>query len=512
MRKLFSILFLFCVSAQATHAVDVNAVHFRSAGVDVATQKYLLQWSYPNPNDTLAIKNVQVLMYATDEFGYGKLATVDTLDNQVTQYIDNKNSCCAPPIMYALRLIDTGTNLPATTDLFCTMQLSAPTLDTCANTINLQWSAYQKFVYSNEQLQPVVEFSNEVQYHIYGYVGGNIFKRDSMVWLASAGSATSYALPVVREKKYHHLLIAAVYNNGQDTSFSNRVPLYAALPLRPQYIAIDSLMVNEESTKLCFQIDPATEYAHFFVEKSNDINVGFEKIEEFFNKNQRSVQLGEGGNTAAFYRVSAVNSCGRVTVSSPVATALGVNVHSEEKANSVSWNSIRYNGFDARYNVYRTAPSELATSFYDVQNIGMTDDLSLLPDSVFGAEFCYVVEAVIQNNELQNICYVRSAEECSSYTPQAHMPNAIQLSSNFQNPTTGKSRNLFEPVSSSTISYTLNIYARSGRQIYSGSASWNGRENNTGEFVNEGSYAYFVKIFFANGKQIEKTGNVTVVY
>jgi hypothetical protein len=67
-------------------------------------------------------------------------------------------------------------------------------------------------------------------------------------------------------------------------------------------------------------------------------------------------------------------------------------------------------------------------------------------------------------------------------------------------------------VSSYALTYALHIYARGGKQIYKGSEAWNGRENNTGDFVSEGSYIYFVKIIFANGNQVEKTGNVTVVY
>jgi len=71
---------------------------------------------------------------------------------------------------------------------------------------------------------------------------------------------------------------------------------------------------------------------------------------------------------------------------------------------------------------------------------------------------------------------------------------------------------LFEPISSFSLRYELYIHARNGRLIYNGSKPWNGQERNTGNFVNEGSYVYLIKITFANGDKVEKTGNVTVVY
>lgn len=515
LRYVFTILLLtLCASTYTARAVNINAVHFRAASIDIVSQKYLLQWYYPNSNDTAAIKEVLLLQLRTDELQTPVLETIDTVNRQVNRYIVDTFRCCTPQ-SFALRLVDTSpSSPPPATDLFRTMQLNALSLDTCANAINLRWSPYQKLDrldYPN--YRPIADFTDEVRYHIYGYVGNSTFNPDSMEWLATSESATSFALPIVQEKKYHHLLVAAVYNNGADTSYSNRERIFTPMLVRPQYISIDSVLIGEEGTTLRFHIDPNTEYRRFWAEKSNDAAMGFEPFAEFNSKQQTTVNNDIGGNSIVFYRISSVNACAQVTVSSPVATSLAVNVYSDGNANTISWNKITYNGYDATYNVYRTSPPELATMIgSNLADNSATDDLSLLPDSIIGARICYAVESIVQDESLQSINYVNSASTCHAVTPEVYMPNAIQLSSGVVNTATGKSRNLFEPVSSYALTYTLHIYARAGKQIYSGSEAWNGRENNTGDFVNEGSYIYFVKIIFANGNQVEKTGNVTVVY
>lgn len=514
MRYVFTIILLaLCASIHTASAVDVSAVHFRAASIDIATQKYALQWYYPNPADTATIKEVLLMQLRTDELQNVNLETIDTVSRQVQLYLADTFTCCAPQ-SFGLKIIDTNLNSPSvTTDLFRTMQLNALSLDTCANLINLRWSPYQKLLHFYPYDSIIADFTNEVRYHIYGHVGSSTFSMDSVEWLATSEGATSFALPVVQEKKYHHLFIAAVYNNGADTSYSNRESIFTPMLIRPQYIGVDSVLVSEQSTTLRFHIDPKTEYKRFWLEKSNDAGVGFQPIAEFGSKQQTAISSEGGGNAIVFYRISSVNSCSQVTASSPAATSLAVNAYSDGKVNTISWNKITYKGYDATYNVYRTAPPELASLLASNVSVStITDDLSLLPDSVIGATLCYTVESFTQNEVLKTINYVSSVSTCSTITPEAYMPNAIQLSSSFINPATGKSRNLFEPVSSYALTYTLHIYARTGKQLYKGSEPWNGRENNTGEFVTEGSYVYLVKITFANGKQVEKTGNVTVVY
>ncbi len=501
MKKLFAIL-LFCVSTYTVCAINARDVHFRSAGVDVDSQKFLLQWDFPNPAlvDTVF---VEMLIYAPQ---LTNLYTIDTLNNQSTQYLADSVGCCTPHA-FALRLKGADSTI-FITNLFRTMQLNQLVLDSCANSISMRWSPYQKL--SKSSYQPISGFTDEIRYHIYGYAGSSTFNADSVVWLGTSEGDTSYVLDTVQVHKYYHLYVAAVY--GSDTSYSNRQSIFTPLPARPQYINIDSVLVGRKSTLLRFHIDPNTEYDRFCVEKSDNAEGEFIPFKEFTDKQQTSVSCDTDGSSLVFYRVSAINSCSLPTVSSPVATSLIVKAQNDGTRNTISWNQVTYNDSAATYNVYRTAPSELATFVGNTSLTSIIDNLSALPDSSILSTFCYIVEALIEGENQQPISYVRSYNTCSTVTPQVYMPNALQLSSSATNPITRKSRNLFEPVSSYAFNYMLYIYARNGKQIYKGSEPWNGRENNIGDFVTEGSYVYFAKITFANGNSLEKNGNVTVVY
>ncbi|MDR0415499.1 MAG: hypothetical protein LBH84_08840 [Prevotellaceae bacterium] len=502
-------------------ALSETSLIFRAAGLDVATQKYYLQWSIPNASDTADIEGFQVFKLVTDALGNIIMDTLATdVSNRATRFVDEPSQCCSPNV-YTIRLVPKSGYPPPYQKPFRTMQLGEPVLDACANTINLSWSSYQQL--SDDDLtrpMPIPAFTENVRYHIYGHVGGGTFNPDSAVWLATSGSATSLALPVVKEKQYHHLYVAAVYNNGSDTSYSNRTSIFVPLPVSPRYIGLDSVMGEKESVTLHFRIDPATEYTRFWAERSPEINGAYTAFEEFGSSLQTSITDGAPEGRYWFYRISAVNSCERVTASSPAVTSLVPTIFGEPVPD-VRWGEVvwRDDGSNVtlkaqRYDVYRTSPLRFARFVDSTADVSISDnDFAQLPDSVVcSGSVCYRVEAFVSDDRQQLVARVRSSEVCSVADAQLSMPNAIRLSSDVVNPVTGKRRNLFEPLCSCMRGYMLYIYTPDGRLIYSGAEGWNGREKNSGNFVPEGAYIYHIKITFAGGERTEKTGTVTVIY
>jgi hypothetical protein len=356
-----------------------------------------------------------------------------------------------------------------------------------------------------------------VRYHIYGYVGGSTFKPDSAVWLATSGGATSFALPVVREKQHHHLYVAAVYSEGRDTSYSNLASVFVPSPIRPRYIYLDSVIGESQSATLHFKIDAATEYTRFWAEKSSEVRGRYSAFAEFTDKRQASIADNAQGGSYSFYRVSAVNGCGNVTASSPAVTNLVPAVFGAS-APSVSWSIAVWDDGSRsvnaqQYDVYRTSPPSVAGAAGSTEEASFGDDLSHLPDSVAcSSPICYRVEAFIRDSMQQVLTYVRSSEACTAADVQVLMPNAVQPGSEVANAFTGKSRSKFEPLCACMSGYVLSIYSAGGKLIYSGADPWNGKEGNSKNFVGEGSYIYHIKITFVGGAQVEKTGTVTVVY
>jgi hypothetical protein len=495
-------------------ALSTNPLRFRSAGVDVATQKYCLQWEIPNINDTAELRSFWILRLKTDQQGNVKMDTVAEAGNRTTRFVDKTAACCDPAI-YTIRYVPkSGANYSSYEAPFRTMQLHPATLDTCANAIRLRWNAYQKLDEFSNPPTPVAGFESEVQYHIWAHIGGSTFVPDSVQWLANAGNANAFSLPLRDEKKFYHLYVAAVYNGGIDTSYSNLSTLFAALPLRPRYIDIDSLIGSEQGVALHFAVDAGTEYVRFAAEKSPEYNGNFHPFAELGSKLQTSIDDPQvTSSDFAFYRISAINDCGNVTASSPVATSLAARAYGSGQSNILEWNSVRYDGEAATYIALRSSPQSLVGIVGSTDSTTLNDNLALLPNEV-ASRICYRVEARVDKG-LGRIHLVRSSEVCSVITPQAFMPNAIQLSSEATNSATGKQRNLFEPVSSFAIArYTLTISSRDGRKIYAGSEPWNGRWSNDSNqnFVPQARYIYHVKIIFANQETAEMRGAVSVIY
>ncbi|MDR0710968.1 MAG: hypothetical protein LBF67_01300 [Prevotellaceae bacterium] len=501
-------------------ALNDTSLHFRAAGVDIATQRHYLQWSVPNVSDTAAIKGFRILRLKEDEQVNLIMDTLAEVGNHVRRFIVDSAALCCTPRIYTTCLIpkdpsDGGTVYKPP---FRTMLLSEATLDVCANTINLQWSAYQQLDPFSITPAPIPQFTDMVRYHIYGHIGGDTFDPDSAVWLATSGSATSFALPVTQEKQRYHLYVAAVYNGGSDTSYSNRTSLFVPLPVRPQYISLDSVIGEDRSVTLHFRIDQATEYTRFWAEKSSEMNSSYTFFEEFGNKQQVSITDNASGSSS-FYRISAVNNCGRVAMSSPAITNL-TPVVSSKSSSGVEWGiAVWYDSYSGvmqhaqRYDVYRTSPQSAAGAIGSTTELSINDDFLSLPDSVICAtQICYRVEAFISDDMQQPIAYVRSPETCTAVPTQVSMPNAVQPGSEMVNPVTGKSRGKFEPLCSCMQGYTLYIYTPDGKLIYSGAEPWNGREKNGENFVPEATYIYHIKITFVSGERAEKTGTVTVVY
>jgi hypothetical protein len=492
-----------------------DAPGIKSAGIDIQQQNhYLIRWD-SDSKDPANINHYKIEKHKKNTTTF---ETIGTANKNSTSYIDATTACCESEA-FAVSTVRNDGSIPSTSDFFKTMFLKTPVLDECTNSMSLSWSNYQKL--DKFEFNPIASF--EANYHIYGYIGGTQLKPDSVEYFGSSGTNTSFVINNVVEQKYHHYYIAAVYNNGADTSYSNIQATYVNLPLRPKYISIDSVIMSQASTIIRFSIDTDTEYTKFSAEKSNDKNGPFLPFETISDKSNDMIEHTISSAQRIYYRISAVNSCGNVTFSSPTVASLQVQVGSRGTKNLISWNDIEYNGYqNAVYNVKRTEPKTFMANIGNTSSTSIADDLSTEPTEIIGQTTCYEVRANVQDENSINIFHAKSAPTCHTITPDVYMPNALRPNSYEINPDTKNSRNLFKPVSAfdyiqdaepgKYFTFVLRVYDRWSKEIYSGSEAWNGRYSNTGNFVDGGNYYYHIWITFANGNKIEKTGYVTVVY
>ncbi|MGL4364022.1 MAG: gliding motility-associated C-terminal domain-containing protein [Bacteroidales bacterium] len=506
MKQGFVFFGIFCFSVLDLLAIDV---HFRSASVDPLTQKFTLKWQYPNPSDTTRISKVQLLEVVQDALQNLKLEVFDSIESHRTEYVDVRSNCCTPKA-FALRLEPkNASEFPLFTNPFRTMQIKTIRVDDCTNSIRIAWTPFEQ-LNKNSPYAPIEAFSNKVEYEVFAHIGGSVFNLDSVQHIASAGNKQTLNIPIEYEKKYYHIYVAAIYNQGKDTSYSNVERLFVPLPLRPKFIRIDSLISGKERTKLYFTIDDDTDYSNFRIETSLDPNIGFTPFISFSGKHNTIIEF--ENVSLRFFRISSINNCEVSTYSSSAATNLSLMISNQSLSNILEWNYVSYNNMPAFYNIYRTAPIWIKGLITETTENSITDNLHTLPDSALTSPMCYLVEAIVESKTTSENHTVRSSETCYKLEPVVFMPNAIQVTSQEQNLETGKQRNLFEPVSTFKHSYRMEIYTREGQLVYKGNEAWNGREKNVGNFRPEGIYHYRIIITFAGGTTSLKQGYVTLVY
>ncbi|MGL4957184.1 MAG: hypothetical protein ACRC9X_08415 [Bacteroidales bacterium] len=500
-------LILFSLYYLAVFKLLAIDVYFRSANVDPVNQRFSLQWQYPNPEDTSLIRQVQLLEVTEDALQNLTLDVFDSIPSYQTRYNDSRPNCCSPRA-FAVRLEPKNPlDFPLFTNPFRTMQIRSARIDECTNTIRLTWTPFEQ-LNKNSPYSPIEGF--EVEYAVLAYIGGGDFKSDSVQYIASARNAQSLSIPIEFEQKYYHLYVAAIYNEGRDTSYSNIERIFTDLPLRPSFIRIDSLISGAKRTKLYFTIDQNTEYTNFQIETSPDANIGFVPFMVFSDKQNTVIEF--DNISLSFFRVSAINDCEQVTYTSPSATNLQLSISFRDLSNILEWNYVRYNTISALYTVYRTSPIWFQGYISETTENKFIDNLQGFPDSFLITPICYVIEAIVKSDTDMHHHTVRGIETCYKIEPTVFMPNAIQVTSQEQNLLTGKRRNLFEPISSFKHTYQMEIHSRTGQLVYTGRNPWNGREQNVGNFLLEGAYHYRIIIIFADGTIHRKEGSVALIY
>jgi hypothetical protein len=324
----------------------------------------------------------------------------------------------------------------------------------------------------------------------------------------SQGSNRVFKMEKVEGRHKYYFVIATVYNEGRDTSFSN-IQMVEYDFLTHPVIRLDSVISTEEMNKIYFNINVTTQYSDFILERSvKSDSAEFVEVARF-DKYTRAAYDTTAGGQAYFYRVSATKDCGAIIKSSPVVAALALKLTAREAQNILRWNAIHDAPKSSSvFTLYRTSPSEIVIS--SDENISAIDYESAMYSS---QAYCYYVEGVAADSFGRQIAYVRSATVCYEAVSVWFMPNAVSPFSAQSNSETGIHRNQFRPICDHPHTFLLKIFDRWGNEVYSGNnTGWNGQDNKMGATIPEATYTYWVQIIFKNGKKEEKVGNVTVVW
>ena len=212
-----------------------------------------------------------------------------------------------------------------------------------------------------------------------------------------------------------------------------------------------------------------------------------------------------------YYRLSAVNGCGRSLLSSRPFTVPVPQITHRDFINLISWpSSLSYDSLTG-YRVYRQTANDPLTLLAELPATDTSyedniRDLQYQPGN--NGTYCYRIEAVGMNQTPAGERHSFSPLICITTEENVFFPNAFTPNGDGIN-------DLFGPVFSyAPASYHLIIRDRWGTILFESEdylKKWDGKDLQ-GRPVVAGSYIFYLNARTPGGRTVRKTGQVTVIY
>lgn len=381
------------------------------------------------------------------------------------------------------------------TDPHTTMFLKLE-FDPCNGTMNLNWNAYVGW---GDSLSHYTVFKKENDGEFYS--------------LSVENGQLSYSDDALNPYNKYCYYIEASHIDGRKST-SNMVCDSSNMPQPPVYIhAQGSEIVADKRVKLSFEVDPSTELSIYYLIRGENTHRLTDTIEI---KNQ------QGGGILTFedelpeakpyyYQLLSMNDCGLEAKRSNITSTLQLNAVMAGSRSILSWNPyVDWPEGVKNYEIYRSVDGksyEILNPGPDPSDTSFTDRVGDLILEQGASEFCYYLTATEKGNDLQNPGFSLSNDTCVNAESIILMPNAFTPNGDDLNDT-------FKPVLTfSPKSYLFIIRDRWGNTLFETNKQetpWKG--DSKGKPVPEGVYVFYVKAADQQGKILEKTGQVMVLF
>lgn len=370
------------------------------------------------------------------------------------------------------------------------------TYDTCQSMISLAWNDYNSWR------------GSIAQYNIYRYMSPGMYELISTI----PGGTNTLELRNLLPNVTYDLFVEAVNNDGR-TSTSNRRVVETRMPDMPVAVNADYATISPgNSIQLSFSVQGPTGMTNYDLLRSSTFDGNYSKIGTI---NTADAQFGYTDDVrftsnVQYYKIQIINDCGVAAIESNRANNIILKGSFINMLSSLEWNEYRdWSGGVEAYRVTRTIgrTNPDTVIVYTGGNTFLSDDVGSLINYTDPAEglICYSVEATENMNSLGIKGHSISNKVCFSVTPEIRMPNAFIPNDQEQ------LNQEFAPVFSFLPEhYEMTIYNRLGLKIWEGTGPWDGRAN--GNYVPEGVYLYYLKVFSYTSEITELNGKVTVLY
>ncbi len=367
-------------------------------------------------------------------------------------------------------------------------------VDTCNKKIGIKWNNYPSAP------RKVIDYSVQVAVN-----GANYSEAGKL-----APEKTSFELnDFINDASYCFVIRADL--EGGTFSFSNKVCLSTKMQRPPEWINADYATVNQKNNiDLSFSVDPLTQISSYRLERKIPDEPDFSLLTKIETTNRN---IGFTDKTADpfkinYYRLLAVNNCSNPVVSSNLSCNIVPLLENKDNIIKLTWNSYRFwQGIVSDYKVY----IDKGNGFLEFSSIPPSDTVSSINYSLFmyditGRKVCFYINALETANPHGISGETSSSPVCTDIVENITIPNAFTPNNDLINDS-------FKPVLSFTpIEYHFVVTDRSNNILFESRdqlAEWDGKKN--GESLPQGVYLWFLKIKTPSGKQLTRTGTVTIL-
>lgn len=360
-------------------------------------------------------------------------------------------------------------------------------LDSCAGNANLLWNNYVGWGDS-----------------LLSYV---IYRNGEAINTINPGD-TTYSDPGIIAHESYVYYVKAQHEAGRISTSNNSDPILVDMNAPPEYInALGTIFTDELTLELNFKIDPASELHRYYLLRSESITGSFDTIDRLiiYDSVQTIIDIAPE-QKPYYYKLVSMNHCLQIVRSSNIAGTISLSTNNNNFLNSLQWNEyIDWDNGVEGYEVYRQIdeepPVNIASLLADKTSyMDDVEDEALIGNS---GKYCYYIEAW----ELNGSGYSKSNKSCVYAEPMIYMPNAFTPDGDGLNEE-------FKPVLTFLPDkYIFIIKNRWGNTLFETHdpyAAWDGTFS--GDPVLEGVYVYYVRAVSPEGKLIERTGQVAVLY
>jgi len=376
-------------------------------------------------------------------------------------------------------------------------------LDVCRGAIDVRWNPYLNMP------------GGTLQYNIYASENSGPFNLIGSV----PGNSVSFSHTGLNDGSTYCYYVQAQGNLATRTASSNQACELAELLELPDFsYLITATVIDERRVVVKCLVDTAgdPDVSKYKLQRAFEKNGPFTTVGAVLHTGQPNITINDfsarTNEYSYYYRVVTIDSCGNeVLISNVGRTILLTGKPDFNLVNDLNWNFYEeWLGGVNSYSIFRSvdgvwAPTPLATITNGV--LEYADDVSeLFLYPLYYGKFCYRVEAYEGPGNTYGFSDTSSSNIfCLTQEPHLFIPSAF---------TPGGKNSIFKPefIYINPKNYYFIVMNRWGQKVYETripGEGWDGTYN--GSYAPEGTYVYTVRIFGSNGKEVEKSGTVTIL-